>query len=248
MGVGTAAFGGRCLRPRRPRTGCGLFRSRLLDPHTFIWMRFRLPRRARLGWGFWRGRGPRDDNGLGLPDPVTDPLTEETGVLLPAAAPAPPPVGQEPTDLPAGQPVPRVVVPRWVQLVLLPLAILGLWALARAAGTVLLILIAASTFALILNPLVKILTRRGLPRGISILLVYVALFAALGGVGVLLSNPVSTQVANFKKNVPSIIKQANHDLANFQNFLNRQGIRVQIEHQGQTALQTLEKNVVKHSG
>ena len=40
--------------------------------------------------------------------------------------------------------VPPVVVPRWIQLVLLPLAILGLWALARAAGTVFLILVVAS--------------------------------------------------------------------------------------------------------
>ena len=32
------------------------------------------------------------------------------------------------------RPGPPVVVPRWVQLVLLPLALLGLWALARAAG------------------------------------------------------------------------------------------------------------------
>jgi predicted PurR-regulated permease PerM len=141
-----------------------------------------------------------------------------------------------------------VVVPRWVQLVVLPLAILGLWALARAAGTVLLVLIAASTFALILNPLVKMLVRRGLPRGLAILAVYLALFAVLAGVGLALSNPLSTQVANFAKNVPTIIKQANHDLANVQSFLDRHGIRVQIEHQGQTALQTLEKNVVKNSG
>jgi predicted PurR-regulated permease PerM len=171
---------------------------------------------------------------------MDDPLTEES--LLPASDP-------EPVTAPATTlQVPPVIVPRWIQLVMLPLAILGLWALARAAGTVLLILVAASTFALILNPLVRKLARRGVPRGLAILLVYVALFAALAGVGILLSNPVGTQVARFERNVPSIIKQANHDLANFQNFLNRHGIRVQIEHQGQTALQTLEKNVVKNSG
>ena len=40
----------------------------------------------------------------------------------------------EATTAPVAAPVPPVVVPRWVQLVLLPLALLGLWALARAAG------------------------------------------------------------------------------------------------------------------
>jgi predicted PurR-regulated permease PerM len=135
-----------------------------------------------------------------------------------------------------------------VQLVLLPLALLGLWALARAAGPVLLILIAASTVALILNPLVKMLERGHLPRGVAILLVYIGLLAVVVGLGVLLSNPVSTQVNRFAKDVPKFINHANHDLANLQTWLNHHGIKVQIQQQGQTALQTLEKNVVKGSG
>ena len=141
-----------------------------------------------------------------------------------------------------------VIVPRWVQLVVLPLALLGLWALARASGPVVLILIAASMVALILNPLVKKFERVRLPRGVAIFAVYLGIFAALAGVGLLLSNPVSTQVNRFAQDVPRIIKNANHDLANFQGFLNRHGIKVQIQKQGQTALQTLQKNVLKSSG
>jgi predicted PurR-regulated permease PerM len=147
-----------------------------------------------------------------------------------------------------GGPVAPVVVPRWIQLVLLPIALLALWALARAAGTVLLILIAASTIALILNPLLKMLQRRRVPRGLAILLVYLAGFAALGGVGVLLANPVSTQVGRLGHNVPHFVNQANRQLSSFQSWLNRQGIKLQVQQQGQTALQTLEKNVVKSSG
>src|SRR5437588_3717241 len=143
---------------------------------------------------------------------------------------------------------PKAVVPRWIQLVVLPLALLGLWALARAAGPILLVLIAGSTIALILNPLITRLHRRHVPRGLSILLLYLAGLALLAGVVVLLSNPVSTQVSSFSRDVPSIVKRANRDLADFQNWLNRNGIHVQIKAQGQTALQTLERNVVKGSG
>src|SRR6476661_5817369 len=53
----------------------------------------------------------------------------------------------EPTDEPAtasAPPVAPVVVPRWIQLVVLPLALLGLWALARAAGSVVIIVMVAS--------------------------------------------------------------------------------------------------------
>jgi predicted PurR-regulated permease PerM len=144
--------------------------------------------------------------------------------------------------------VPPVVVPKWIQLVLLPLALLGLWALARAAGSVLLIVIAASTLALIVNPLVKRLERRSVPRGAAILVVYVGVVAVVIGIGVVLSDPVSTQVNHFANNVPRIIRRANRDLANVQTWLNHHGIKVQIQKQGQTALQTLEKSVIKGTG
>ena len=149
---------------------------------------------------------------------------------------------------PVAHPPPPVVVPRWVQLVLLPLALLGLWALARAAGTVLLILIVASIVALILNPLVRMLERRRLPRGLAILVVYLGGVAVLVGVGFLLANPVSTQINSFEHNVPHLIDQANRDLANLQTWLTRHGINVHVQQQGQTALDTLQKNILKRSG
>ncbi len=139
-----------------------------------------------------------------------------------------------------------MIVPRWIQLVLLPIGLLGLWALARASGPVLLILIIASLVALVLNPIVKLLAR-GLPRGLAILLVYLGFFAGLAGLGVLLSNPISTQVSRFASDVPHLVKHANHDLANLQRWLNRRGIKIQVQKQGQTALQTLQKDVLKRS-
>ncbi len=159
----------------------------------------------------------------------------------------------DPTDPPPNldpdqSAAPTSVVPRWVQLVLLPLILLGLWALARAAGPVLLILVSASLIAAILNPLVKTIERRWIPHGVAILLVYLGGLAALGGLGVLLSNPISTQIGHFQKNVPQIVRSANRDLRNVQNWLDSHGVKVQIEKQGQTALQTLQKTLVKRSG
>ncbi len=143
--------------------------------------------------------------------------------------------------------MPPVVVPRWIQLVVLPLALLALWALARAAGTVLLVLLAASTVALVLNPLVKKLVRRGLPRGLAIFVLYVGVFAFVGGLGVVLANPVSTQVSRLERDVPQYVTQANHSLASLQRWLDARGIHVQIQRQGQTALQTLQHNILKRS-
>jgi predicted PurR-regulated permease PerM len=156
----------------------------------------------------------------------------------------------EPTDEPAtaaAPPVGPVVVPRWIQLVVLPLALLGLWALARAAGSVVLIVMVASVTALVLNPLVRMLERVRVPRGLAILAVYVGGVAALVGIGLLLSDPISTQISKFQDDVPHLVKQANKDLVQLQNWLNDRGINVHIQRQGQTALQTLQKDVLKRS-
>jgi len=153
----------------------------------------------------------------------------------------------EPELTPAAPSIPPVVVPRWVQLVLLPISLLGLWALARAAGAVLLILIVASMVALIVAPLVRLLQCR-MPRGLAILLVYIAGFAVLIGIGFLLVSPVSSQISRFEHNVPEIIRGANRDLANVQSWLDRNGISVHIQQQGQTVLQTLQRSLLKRSG
>jgi predicted PurR-regulated permease PerM len=142
-----------------------------------------------------------------------------------------------------------VVVPRWIQLVMLPLAVLGLWVLARAAGRVLLIFTIAAVIALILNPLVSLLQRKlRLPRGLAVAAVYLGFFTALGGIGVLLANPISDQVAAFQKDVPGLVDDANKGLDNVQQWLDDKNINVQIKDQGSTALDTLQRNVLRGSG
>jgi putative heme transporter len=142
----------------------------------------------------------------------------------------------------------KVVVPRWVQLVLLPLALLALWALARAAGKVLLIFVVASVIALILNPAVAFLQRSRFPRGLAVLAVYLAFFLSLAGVGALLANPISNQVRTFTNNLPQIVDEANKQIANFQNKLDKQGIHIHLVKQGKTALQSIQDKVTKSAG
>ena len=142
---------------------------------------------------------------------------------------------------------PRAVVPRWVQLVLLPLALLAMWEVAKAAGKVLVMFIVAALIALILNPAVALLQRGRLPRGLAVLAVYLAFFLALSGIGVLLANPISNQVASFSRDVPNLVRKANRSLAELQNTLNSSGVHAQFIKQGETALQTLQDKLVKGS-
>jgi predicted PurR-regulated permease PerM len=140
-----------------------------------------------------------------------------------------------------------VVVRRWVQLVLLPLAVLALWALARAVGPLLLILIVACLVALVLAPTVGWLSR-WLPRSLSILLVLLALVALVALVAVLLVSPVATQITRLQHHLPSLTRSANRDLANLQSFLDRHGITVHITGQGHSALSTLQRTLEKRAG
>ena len=137
-----------------------------------------------------------------------------------------------------------VVVPRWIQLVALPLAIIAVYLVARAAGPVLLLFLVAGVIALILNPIVTFLQRRRVPRGVAIFLVYTGLFALLALGGYLLSSPVSDQAREFQQDVPNIIDSANETLADLQGTFDDNGIDVEIQAQGETALQTLQEKVL----
>src|SRR4051794_1857954 len=145
---------------------------------------------------------------------------------------------EEPPPAPPAR-VEPVVVPRWVQLVLVPLAIVGAYELVLLAGRVLLLFVIAGLIALILNPIVALLQRAHIPRGAAVAIVMIGLLAGLVGIGFLLANPVSDQVGNFQKSVPRYVRDANSSLADMQRWLDRKGISVEVKREGETALQTL---------
>lgn len=155
---------------------------------------------------------------------------------------------EEASAPPAAPAPPRVLVPRWVQLVTLPLALLALWALARAAGKVLIVFIVAGLIALMLNPAVAFLQRSRLPRGLAVLAVYLAFFLTLAALGFLLANPIFHQVQSFAHNLPALVHEANELLEEVQHWLNQHGVHVKFGKQGKTALQTVEDKVAKSAG
>lgn len=167
----------------------------------------------------------------------------------PDAAEAP----RDPKPLAPATPVPPartepVVISRWVQAVALPLALLALYALARAAKDVVLIFLIAGVIALIVNPLVSLVKRTRIPRGLAVFVVYLVFFAVIVGIVALLISPVTSQVEHFQRDVPSITKNATHTLGDVQRWLNDHHIGVKLQRQGETALQTIQRNVLKGSG
>jgi predicted PurR-regulated permease PerM len=78
----------------------------------------------------------------------------------------------------AGRP-PRIEIPRWIQLVGLPLLLVGAWVTVSATGHVVFLFGVAALVALLLDPTARGLQRLRLPRGLSVAVVYLSFLAAL---------------------------------------------------------------------
>jgi len=72
----------------------------------------------------------------------------------------------------------RISIPRWIQLVGLPLLLLLTWTLANMVGRAVFLFVVAGLIALLLNPIVRTLGRIWIPRGIAIAIVYLSFAAA----------------------------------------------------------------------
>jgi predicted PurR-regulated permease PerM len=83
---------------------------------------------------------------------------------------------------------------------------------------------------------------------VAVLIVYLGFFSLVAGIGVLIANPIANQIEQFQKDVPRLVRDANSSLADAQRWLDDNGIGVHIKASGQTALQTIQKNVLKGSG
>ncbi len=88
---------------------------------------------------------------------------------------------------------PRIEIPRWIQLVGLPLLLVLAWVLASAAAHVVFLFLVAALIALLLDPLVRALQRARLPRGLSVAIVYLTFAAALALVIIAIATAVVGQ-------------------------------------------------------
>src|SRR5262249_35308911 len=159
--------------------------------------------------------------------------------------------------MPPPEPV-TIQIPRWAQLVLLPILLLLVWTVAGAVRHVLFLFLVSLLIALLLNPLVRGLGRAWIPRGAAVALVYLA-FAAAVALAVLALSPVVVQptrsaaprVDNYFTVDPGHPPQtgAEQDLARLQGWLDRNHLsNIHLERQGRKFLnQVGTKDVQKYT-
>ena len=88
----------------------------------------------------------------------------------------------------------KTEIPRWVQLVGLPLAIVGAWQLVSAVDHAVFVFIVAALIAILLNPIVRAFCALRIPRPVAVFLVYGLFAVALSGIAVVAATVLTDQV------------------------------------------------------
>src|SRR5512144_1039312 len=104
-------------------------------------------------------------------------------------------------------PGPTIQIPRWIQLVVLPVGLVLAFLLAQTLGHVLFLFLTASVIALALNPLVRDLTRLKIPRGPSVLIVYTAFLAVVAALLIAIGAVAVDQARNAADKVDEYVTE-----------------------------------------
>jgi predicted PurR-regulated permease PerM len=123
-----------------------------------------------------------------------------------------------------------MVVPRWIQLVGLPVTLIVAWSVAGAIRHVVFLFLVAGLIALLLNPLVRGLGRAWIPRGFAVAIVYLSFAALVVAAGIALSTVVVDRTKSAANRVDTYftdehgrppITDAERDVDRLQAWLNR---------------------------
>ena len=143
-----------------------------------------------------------------------------------------------------------IQIPRWIQLVGLPLVLLLAWAVAGAVRHAVFLFLVAAIVALLLNPLVRALARARIPRGFGVAIVYLTFAAAVVIAVVALATVVVEQSQSASDRIDAYVTTedgqtgntaAERDVDRLQAWLDDHRLgRIRIEEQGRSFVADLD--------
>jgi predicted PurR-regulated permease PerM len=153
----------------------------------------------------------------------------------------------------------KIQIPRWIQLVGLPLLLLFLWVVVGAARHVVFLFLVASLIAFLLNPIVRALTRVRIPRGFGVALVYLGFAAIVLAAAVALGSVVVDQTKSSANRVNDYFTvrhgqpartHADRDVDRFQEWLDTHRLGgIDVQTQGHDLVKQIrEKDVTEYTG
>jgi predicted PurR-regulated permease PerM len=147
-----------------------------------------------------------------------------------------------------GGPSPTIQIPRWIQLVGLPVLLVLAFLLAGTLGHVLFLFLTASVIAFMLNPLVRDVTRLKVPRALSVTFVYAVFAATVGALLIAVGVVAFDQARNAGERIDDYVTDedangetaAERDIDGLQAWLDDNGLeRIQVREQINDAINSL---------
>ena len=135
---------------------------------------------------------------------------------------------------------PSIRIPRWIQLVGLPVLLLLAWALAGTLGHAIFLFLTASVIAFLLNPLVRWLQGLRIRRGFAVAVVFLSFAAAMVVLIVALVTVVVEQTRSAADRVDAYLTDEpgrsgdsafDRDVADLETWLHDHGVDVQLRDQ-----------------
>ena len=123
----------------------------------------------------------------------------------------------------------RITIPRWVQLVLIPVAIFLALYFGRAASHAVFVFLISTIVALFLNPVVLGLGRIKCPRWLAVPVVYLVFVGAVVLVFVLLGPPLIRQFQRLFDAIPAWLDAINRQLAHLEHWLSTHNIKASLQ-------------------
>ncbi|MFH0915668.1 MAG: AI-2E family transporter [bacterium] len=123
----------------------------------------------------------------------------------------------------------RITIPRWVQLVLIPVAIFVALYFSREASHAVWVFLVSAIIALFLNPVVRAMRRLKCPRWLGVPIVYIAFIAVIVVVIIFLGPPLVRQFQRLFDAVPGWLTSLNGLLADLESWLATHGIEVSLQ-------------------
>jgi predicted PurR-regulated permease PerM len=147
-----------------------------------------------------------------------------------------------------GGPSPTIQIPRWIQLVGLPVLLVLAFLLVSTLGHVLFLFLTASVIAFMLNPLVRDVTRLKVPRALSVTFVYAIFAATVSALLIAVGVVAFDQARNAGERVDDYVTNedtngqtaAERDIDGLQAWLDDHGLeRIQVRAQTTDAIDSL---------
>ena len=146
------------------------------------------------------------------------------------------------------EPGPTIQVPRWIQLVGLPVLAVFAYLLASTLGHAVFLFLTASVIAFLLNPLVRKLEEVRVPRGLGVAIVYLTFAAAVVVIVVALATVVVDQARSAADRIDNYVTEedgrtsltgAERDLDRLDAWLADRGVNVDLRDQAGDWLDSL---------